>query len=83
MPDAPDLPFPRPWPEPITLEQYVAFAPNQLEVVQGYLFDGPESPEARVDLLALLLTNCGLAAAVRLASPEDWREALDRTYPDW
>ncbi len=83
MPDTPDLPVPRWWPDPITLEQYQAFTPEKLELVEGYLLGGPESPTARLELLALLLTNCGLEEAVGLASPEDWREALDRSYLDW
>ncbi len=83
MPDAPDLPQPRWWPEPITLEQYIAFTPEKLELVQGYLLDGPETPEARLDLLALLLTNCGLEAAVQLASKDDWREAIDHNFLDF
>lgn len=83
MPDAPDLPVPRWWPAPITIEQYLAFTPEKLELIDGYLIGGPETPEARLHLLALLLSNCGLEAAVRLAPPDDWREALERSYPDW
>ncbi len=83
MPDTPNLPKARPWPEPITAEQYLAFTPGKLELVQGYLLDGPDTPQARLDLLALLLANCGLEQAVQLASPEDWRDALERSYLDW
>ncbi len=84
MPDAPDLPVPRWWPAPITLEQYRAFTPEKLELVRGYLIAGAETTEARLHLLALLLANCGLEQAVTLASPEDWREALERSYLlDW
>ncbi len=83
MPDTPDLPRPYWWPQPITAEQYLAFTPEKLELVQGYLLAGPQDPEARLNLLALLLTNCGLEQAVQLASPEHWREALDHSYLDW
>jgi hypothetical protein len=83
MPDAPDLPIPRWWPEPITAEQYVAFTPGKLELVRGYLLDAPEHPESRLQLLALLLTNCGLEAAVQLASIDDWREAIDHNFNDF
>ncbi len=83
MPDAPDLPRPRWWPAPITTEQHLAFTPQKLELIDGYLLGGLETSEARLHLLALLLTNCGLQDAVCLASPEDWREALDHSYLDW
>lgn len=78
-----ELPRPCPWPEPITAEQYQAFTPEKLELVSGYLLDGPESKERRLQLLALLLTNCGLEEAVQLAWPEHWREALERSYLSW
>jgi hypothetical protein len=78
-----ELPVAYPWPSPITIEQYQAFTPEKLELVSGYLIDGPESTEARRDLLALLLANCGLEEAVRLAEPLHWRNALDASYFDW
>lgn len=71
-------PEPRPWPEPITPEEYATFAPEKLELVDGYLLDGPEEPERRIQLLALLLRNCGLEAAMFLSHKDDWREAVDR-----
>ncbi len=77
LPDAPDLPAPRWWPGPITPEQYAAFMPEKLELVDGYLLGGPEDTEVRLQLLALLLTNCGLEQAVWLGSVDDWREAID------
>jgi hypothetical protein len=78
-----ELPQAHYWPGPITGEQYRAFTPEKLELVAGYLIDGPESHEGRLELLALLLTNCGLEQAVTLASPEHWREAMERSYGDW
>ncbi len=83
MPVTPDLPHPRRWPEPITLEQYAAFTPDKLELVRGYLISGPEDPEERLHLLALLLANCGLEEAVKLARPEDWRDAVERSWGEW
>ncbi len=72
------LPEARPWPEPITAEQYLAFTPEKLELVGGYLIGGPEETDGRLHLLALLLRNCGLEAAMSLAHKDDWREAADR-----
>ena len=77
--DYDERPHPRPWPEPITAEQYQQYIPEKLELVDGYLIDGPDSTEARDKLLALLLTNVGLEAAVMLADKEDWREAIERS----
>ena len=48
-------------------------APEKLELIRGRLC---WSEEARLLLLGLLLENVGLNAAVRLAPPERWREAL-------
>ena len=65
---------------PITMEQYESFTPEKLELIEGYLIDGPGYPEQRRDLLALLLTNEGLIEAVRLAPEERWREAIAQVY---
>ena len=83
LPESTELPQPRWWPEPITAEQYLAFTPGRLELVRGYLLDGPETTETRLNLLALLLTNCGLEAAVQLASKDDWREVIDHNFYDF
>ena len=48
-----ELPHARPWPEPITMLQYERYTPEKLELVEGYLIDGPEATEARERLLAL------------------------------
>ena len=78
-----ERPEPRWWPEPITEEEYQQFTPEKFELVAGYLFDGPDSDDRRLDLLALLLKNCGLEAAAFLCSKEDWREAAERVFPDF
>ena len=75
-----ELPRARPWSEPITIEQYIRFTPEKLELVSGYLIDGPEASNAREELLALLLANVGLVTAVTLAAREEWIEALESSY---
>ncbi len=67
-------------PRPITLDEYHAYTPEKFEVWEGYLFEGPEYPEMRRRLLALLLANVGLLEAVTLAPEAKWREALQRAY---
>jgi len=51
-------------PRRITLEQYEAFTPEKLELIEGFLIDGPKYNEERRALLRLLLVNEGLDAAV-------------------
>lgn len=79
----PEKPTPRWWAEPITAEQYQEYTPEKFELVDGYLFDGKESPERRLKLLRILLTNCGLEAAAMMCSKEDWREAAEHAFPDF
>jgi hypothetical protein len=49
-------------------------APEKFEMVDGRLF---WSDRQRLTLLALLLENVGMDAAVRLGDATLWREALD------
>lgn len=74
------LPRPRPWSEPITEEQLEVFAPEGLELVDGYLLGGPEDGERRWNLLALLLTNIGLSFALSMADRDDVREAVEHRF---
>lgn len=74
------LPRPRPWSEPVTEEQFEAYAPEGMELVDGYLLGGPEDGERRFHLLALLLTNIGLSIAFSVAWPEDVREAAEHRF---
>jgi hypothetical protein len=67
-------------PRPITLDEYHAYTPEKFELWDGYLFYGPDYPDARRRLLALLLANVGLLEAVALAPEAQWREALKRVY---
>lgn len=72
----PDWPVPAPEPAPIDSELYTGFTPSKVELVEGYLIDGPDRPEARLKLLALLLRNVGLKATLRLAPREVWLQAM-------
>lgn len=78
--DARERPVPELEPRSLTFEQYLAFTPEKLELVEGYLIDSPDYTKQRRDLLSLLLLNEGLAEAVRLAPPERWRTALRQVY---
>ena len=65
---------------PITLEEYHACTVEHLELLDGYLCDGPPPSQRRRELLQLLMANAGLLEAVRLAPQELWRDALRRVY---
>ncbi len=67
-------------PAPITLDHFVYLTPEKLELVNGYLVEGPEEHVWRTRLLALLLTNEGLLRAVQLAPEAAWRQALEQVY---
>ncbi|MFN3476202.1 MAG: Uma2 family endonuclease [Candidatus Methylomirabilales bacterium] len=75
-----ELPVPDIEPAPIGLEQFLEFVPEKFELVDGYLFDGAHEHARRMRLLALLLTNEGLARVLQLAPEEKWREALHRVF---
>jgi hypothetical protein len=64
----------------ITIDEYFENTPEKLEVIDGYLIDGPDQVEPRLRLLALLLANVGLIETVKLAPRTDWQRALDRAY---
>lgn len=76
------LPRPRPWSEPITEEQMEAFAPEGLELVDGYLLGDALDGERRWNLLALVLTNIGLSLALSMADRDDVREAVEQRFGD-
>lgn len=80
--DPQNWPVPDLEPAPVTHDQWYALTPEKLELVYGFLINGPEKSLAREKLLSLLLTNVGLVRAVQLAPAERWREALERAYPD-
>lgn len=54
------------------------FIPPRIEVIDGMML---WSDEERIQLLAMLLENVGTQAAVKLGSPEVWKQALDRVAP--
>jgi hypothetical protein len=74
-------PVPDLGPKPISMDEYYAFTPEKIELLEGFLLYGPEDHEGRRDLLQLLLKNEGLQESVRLAPLELWQEALRRAYP--
>ena len=74
------LPVPDLGRQRINVDQYHAYAPEKFELMDGYLFYGPDLPEHRLRLLKLLLVNVGLVEAVKLAPAERWREALESVY---
>lgn len=77
------LPDPDLEPQRINVEQYHCHAPEKFELLDGYLFDGPEVAESRLKLLQLLFVNVGLLEVVKLLPERQWREALARAYgPD-
>ena len=49
--------------------------PEKLEMIEGRLF---WDEDERLRMLAALLENVGLVAAVRLASLDLWREAIEQ-----
>jgi hypothetical protein len=51
-----------------------ALTPEKFEMSDGRLF---WSDDERINLLAMLLENVGIDAALRLAPLDRWREALD------
>jgi hypothetical protein len=62
----------RAWAETEAFERY-ELTPERIEMVEGKLL---WSDEERLQLLGLLLENVGADAAVRLGSPDVWREAV-------
>ena len=75
-----ELPVPDLEPRPITMDEYHAHTPEKFELWQGYLFHPAGDPEARRQLLGLLLVNVGLLETVKLVPEDRWREALEQVY---
>lgn len=76
-PSRAELPDPDLGPQRINVHQYHAWAPEKFELLDGFLFYGPED---RRRLLKLLLVNLGLLDAVTVVPKERWLEALERVY---
>jgi hypothetical protein len=56
----------------LTREEFVDYAPDQLELVDGWIPGGE-------GLLRLLLTSLGLRSAVRLGGAERWKQVIGGT----
>ena len=54
-------------------QKYHKLCPEKIELIEGKLF---WTDEERLNMLALLLENVGMDAAVRLGDPTRWKEAL-------
>lgn len=67
-------------PRRITMDEYYAYAPEKVELLDGYVFGCGDYPEIGQKTLLVLLTNMGLVEAVRLVPEARWREALERVY---
>lgn len=72
-----EWPEPRWWAEPITPEEFDAFAPKKLELIEGNIM---ATEEERLKLLALLLKNCGVQEAAFLTPEDDWRESTEHAF---
>ena len=56
-----------------------SLTPEKMELIEGKLF---WSDEDRLNMLGLMLENVGADKAVRLGSPEVWREAIANLEKD-
>jgi hypothetical protein len=64
----------RKWSQNEIKEKYHTLCPEKIELIKGRMF---WSDEQRLNMLALLLENVGMDAAVRLGDPELWKQAID------
>ena len=55
-------------------QKYHDLCPEKIELIEGKMF---WSDEQRVNMLALLLENVGIDAAVKLGDPALWKQAID------
>jgi len=72
---------PQPEPQRLDIDRLAAWRPaewHKLEIVEGQVYMAGTREEAE-RALALLLTNIGLAQAVKLAPPAHWQAALAQT----
>ncbi len=64
-------------PVQVEFEEYCdAVMDLKLELVEGFLVNGPAHPERRETLFLALLRNIGLLRAVELVGRERWEQAL-------
>jgi hypothetical protein len=64
----------RKWSRAEVEEKYHTQCPEKIELIEGKMF---WDDEQRLNMLALLLENIGMDAAVRLGDPTLWKQAID------
>ena len=64
----------RKWSRAEIEQKYHDLCPEKIELIEGKMF---WSDEQRVNMLALLLENVGMDAAVKLGDPALWKQAID------
>jgi hypothetical protein len=55
-------------------QKYQKLCPEKIELIEGRMF---WTDEQRLNMLALLLENIGMDAAVSLGDPALWKQAID------
>jgi hypothetical protein len=64
----------RQWTRTEVAQKYYTLSPEKIELVKGKMF---WDDEQRLNMLALLLENVGMDAAVRFGDPQLWKQAID------
>ena len=64
----------RKWNRTEVEQKYRNLCPEKIELIEGKMF---WTDEQRLNMLALLLENVGMDAAVRLGDPALWKQAID------
>jgi hypothetical protein len=64
----------RTWSRAEIEEKYYKLCPEKIELIRGKMF---WNDEQRLNMLALLLENVGIDAAVALGDPALWKAAID------
>ena len=64
----------RKWSRTEIEQKYHQLCPEKIEMIQGKMF---WTDEQRLNMLALLLENVGMDAAVALGDPVLWKQAID------
>ena len=64
----------RKWSRAEIEQKYHQLCPEKIEMIEGKMF---WSDEQRLNMLALLLENVGMDAAVSLGDPQIWKQAIE------
>lgn len=64
----------RKWSRTEVEQKYHELCPEKIELIEGKMF---WSDEQRLNMLALLLENVGMDAAIGLGDPALWKQAID------